>query len=98
MSKSTFDREMEDPEFKAAFERENSGEAPKYNVNQILTKRPPEMSFEDYKLIRKYQTIVLKNLYRKPPNRKLMGLISKPTTPIITSKGFSKRNFNRKAS
>lgn len=88
------------PKFKNKSER-NAGvktEAMQiFEGKQIITFRPDDMSSEDYRLIREGQNRVIKALFPKAPNRKLVGLIS-PHKPLLRSvKGFSKPPTQRKA-
>jgi hypothetical protein len=69
-----------------------------FKDKQILNERPPEMGFQEYHLLRKIQTQILKNIFRKAPNKRLSGYIS-PHKPIIQiARGFRKVSTQRKAS
>lgn len=55
-----------------------------FKDKQILTARPEDMPFEEYKLLRYTQSLVLKRMFRECPSRKLMGII--PCAPIYNRK------------
>lgn len=42
-----------------------------FKDKEILNKRPDDMSYEDYRVLRRIQTIVLKKLLSKPPLRRV---------------------------
>lgn len=44
-----------------------------FKDKKILTNRPPEMNLTEYKVIRRYQTQVLKVMFPKPSNGKILA-------------------------
>lgn len=90
------------PKFKNKSER-NAGyesDASKIFKNkQLLLERPEGMSREEYQFLRKTQTLILKNLFRKSPLRKLQGIMGVgKQQKFSTTKGYRKMVKQRKSS
>lgn len=98
MSKDNENEKSPKPKFKNRSER-NAGyqtDAMKiFGNSPLLEKRPENMDREDYRLLRKIQTIVLKNLFHKghSPNRKLSGIMGQKQ-PNIRVQSAPKRKIN----
>jgi hypothetical protein len=61
-----------------------------FEGKQLLVERPPEMPFNLYRELLRIQTRILKDLFRRCPDRRLAGLMgarSHSTLPT-TAKGF----------
>jgi hypothetical protein len=69
-----------------------------FSGKQLLNERPEEMGYYEYRYLRSIQSKVIKHLFKSKPNRKLQGLIS-PHKPLLsTSRGFTRKTTQRKAS
>lgn len=69
-----------------------------FEGKQLITKRPEGMSTDEYKFTRKTQELILKELFRRCPSRKLQGIIPLNTNLGFVRKGVTKRVVQRKAS
>src|SRR5688500_4096597 len=97
------DEKKEPPKFKNKAER-NAGYVTDamriFKDKQLLNERPETMSREEYQILRKMQTLLLKQLFHKgkSPSRKLSGLMGRPQTAPQTMKGVRRMVKQRKAS
>jgi len=78
-----------------------------FKDKEIITRRPDNMSYEEYKILRKIQTTVLKVLFKKSPLARVSRLMStkigyndhsyrKVNIPTPTNTPSSKINTPRK--
>jgi hypothetical protein len=69
-----------------------------FSGKEILTARPPEMEYDLYRYLLKLQGRILKDLFRRNPDRKLQGIIPTNRNLGYVRKGFKKTTTQRKAS
>lgn len=69
-----------------------------FSDKQLITKRPVGMSIDEYKFTRKTQELILKELFRRCPDRRLQGIIPSARNLGFVRKGVTKRVVQRKAS
>jgi hypothetical protein len=69
-----------------------------FEGKQLLTKRPETMTTDEYKFTRKTQELILKELFRRCPDRGLQGIIPSARNSGFVRKGVTKRVVQRKAS
>lgn len=57
-----------------------------FKDKKILTARPPEMSYEEYHLLRKIQNQIIKKLFTHCPDRRLQSIlpVKQPTVRVNT--------------
>jgi hypothetical protein len=65
-----------------------------FSGKELIVSRPEGMAYHEYWILRKIQSQVLKQLFRKAPSRKLSGVIT-PHKPIL--QGFRRAVKQRKA-
>ena len=61
-----------------------------FEGKKLLLERPPEMSREDYRLLRKFESEAIKQLFHKghSPSRKLQGIMGSKEPLARTKKGI----------
>lgn len=97
------DEKEKAPKFKNKRER-NEGyvtDAMKiFGNTEMILARPEYMTREEYQVLRKIQTEVLKQLFHKgkSPDRKLQGVMGQREPKFRTTKGYKKSLIQRKAS
>lgn len=61
-----------------------------FSGKQLINERPPNMDYETYSFLRKTQSLILKNLFRHCPSRKLSGVMGHKEPLARTSKGIKR--------
>lgn len=61
-----------------------------FSQTRIILERPDGMNREEYRVIRKLQSEVLKKLFPKPPLRKLQGVMNSKEPLARTKKGLQR--------
>ena len=97
------DEKKETPKFKNKRER-NEGHVTEamriFGNSEMLLARPDHMTREEYQVLRKIQTMVLKQLFHKghSPSRKLNGIMGVRQPSVRIAPGVKRRVTQRKSS
>jgi hypothetical protein len=71
-----------------------------FSGKKMLLERPPEMSYDEYRLLRKIESETLKRLFHKgkSPDRRLQGITGHKEPLARTKKGVKRIVKQRRAS